>query len=663
MRAEWVQYKEECFYMKVITLRLLGCVGIASGMLAQGFGATPPDILSVEVDYDLGLLHIRGKNMVSGGAPTVWIADQPLVVHPQYLPTYVIAELPPGITVGTHELKIFKASNNSFDRFDLTLGAAGADGRGIVETEVSADGALLVRYSDGTEVNLGTIVGPQGSQGVPGPIGPVGPAGPPGAPGPKGDPGLPGKDGVNGQNGAPGRGIASADISPAGILSVLFTDGGSQEVGNVVGPAGQNGAPGKDGDDGRGIVSASISSEGILNLVYTDGGPIPVGNVVGPKGDTGNPGLAGKDGKDGDAGRGIVSASISPEGILNFVYTDGGPIPVGNVVGPAGPQGSPGVKGDKGEPGIQGPPGASPFSLNGSVAYYQSGSVAVGTANPTPGIEFEVAGDSRVTGNATVDGAISANSLSIAGNASASGTVSAGALSIAANSSVGGAGTLHIQANAGGLLHLNPWANDVYIGAGTETPGRLFAKGIVVVGTTALVTSDASVKFQVDGNGRFRGHVLANSFTLASDSRLKTSITPLIGGLEKVRKLHGVTYEWRQDVDPRWAGPASRREIGLIAQEVKKVVPELVREIGDGYLGVNYSAAVPLLVEAIKEQQVEVEAAAKEISELRSKNAALAAEVAELRKSRDKLDARLAAIETMLSGGVRPAVHRAASRQ
>ena len=70
-------------------------------------------------------------------------------------------------------------------------------------------------------------------------------------------------------------------------------------------------------------------------------------------------------------------------------------------------------------------------------------------------------------------------------------------------------------------------------------------------------------------------------------------------------QLNGVEYEMRTDEFPKnYFQPG--RQIGLLAQNVEKIVPEAVNE-KDGYKGVDYARLVPLLIEAIKELQKEVE--------------------------------------------------------
>jgi hypothetical protein len=97
--------------------------------------------------------------------------------------------------------------------------------------------------------------------------------------------------------------------------------------------------------------------------------------------------------------------------------------------------------------------------------------------------------------------------------------------------------------------------------------------------------------------------VYAKGVQLTSDARLKMDIAPLEHALDRVLALRGVSFRWR---DLPW-GPAN---IGLIAQEVEQVFPELVREDADGYRSVAYANLVAVLVESTKAQQVQIDALA-----------------------------------------------------
>jgi len=89
--------------------------------------------------------------------------------------------------------------------------------------------------------------------------------------------------------------------------------------------------------------------------------------------------------------------------------------------------------------------------------------------------------------------------------------------------------------------------------------------------------------------------VIADSFNCASDQRLKKNIVPIDGALEKLDHIRGVYHDWIAEDQPQ------DRQIGVIAQEVQAVYPELVREGGNGYLSVNYPKLTAVLLQSIKE--------------------------------------------------------------
>jgi len=88
----------------------------------------------------------------------------------------------------------------------------------------------------------------------------------------------------------------------------------------------------------------------------------------------------------------------------------------------------------------------------------------------------------------------------------------------------------------------------------------------------------------------------------SSDKRLKDNIKPIEGALDKVCKLGGYEFDWnaKQDV---YEG----HDIGVIAQEVEAVFPELVTDRDNGFKAVKYEKLVPALIEAIKELKAEIE--------------------------------------------------------
>ena len=103
-----------------------------------------------------------------------------------------------------------------------------------------------------------------------------------------------------------------------------------------------------------------------------------------------------------------------------------------------------------------------------------------------------------------------------------------------------------------------------------------------------------------NGSLRAEGDVTARRLTQSSDERLKKNISPIHNALDKVLDLKGVEYQYISDTD-------NLREVGLVAQQVEQVVPEVVREGTDGMKTVNYGALVGVLIEAVKELTQEVE--------------------------------------------------------
>ena len=92
----------------------------------------------------------------------------------------------------------------------------------------------------------------------------------------------------------------------------------------------------------------------------------------------------------------------------------------------------------------------------------------------------------------------------------------------------------------------------------------------------------------------------------SSDRRLKENIENIPNALEKVQQINGVSYSWKdKDVDGYFVRD---REVGVIAQEIEEVLPEIVATRENGYKAVRYERLVALLIEAIKEQQQQIEA-------------------------------------------------------
>jgi len=102
-----------------------------------------------------------------------------------------------------------------------------------------------------------------------------------------------------------------------------------------------------------------------------------------------------------------------------------------------------------------------------------------------------------------------------------------------------------------------------------------------------------------------------------SDKRLKDNIKPLDNAIDKVLKISGVEFDWNdtRDEDGKPLHSYEGHDVGVIAQEIEEVLPEVVTTRDNGYKAVKYEKIVPLLIEAIKEQQVQIDELKTKIGE------------------------------------------------
>ena len=173
--------------------------------------------------------------------------------------------------------------------------------------------------------------------------------------------------------------------------------------------------------------------------------------------------------------------------------------------------------------------------------------------------------------------------------------------------------------------------SDVSLGAIAARYSALFNK---ITGKEVTVapadTSVAPKETHVAAKGDLFGHWAYNGLSLAllhthSDSRLKKKIEsiPNSTSLTKVLQLNPVYYEWREDILPSAfvKNHKKGRQIGLIAQEIEDIIPEVVKEekiYDEKWKGVNYEKLTAVLIGAVKEQQEQIEELKTRITELES---------------------------------------------
>lgn len=110
------------------------------------------------------------------------------------------------------------------------------------------------------------------------------------------------------------------------------------------------------------------------------------------------------------------------------------------------------------------------------------------------------------------------------------------------------------------------------------------------------------------------GTVCSNDMFLMSDRRFKKQINPLKKNLSKLKRLEGVSYAFRTS-EFQGRNFEKGKQIGLIAQDVEKIFPELVITFEDGYKAVNYIGLIPVLIEGIKEQEQKIVALNKKLAD------------------------------------------------
>lgn len=132
-------------------------------------------------------------------------------------------------------------------------------------------------------------------------------------------------------------------------------------------------------------------------------------------------------------------------------------------------------------------------------------------------------------------------------------------------------------------------------------------------GNVGIGTTNPAQRLHVNGSVQASCGILT-----CSDARFKENVEPVRGALDKIEQLRGVTFDWKRTefADRQFA---EGRQVGFIAQETEKVLPQIVQRGSDGYLSIDYGRLAPVLVEALKEEATRVRALESENKELRQR--------------------------------------------
>ena len=262
---------------------------------------------------------------------------------------------------------------------------------------------------------------------------------------------------------------------------------------------------------------------------------------------------------------------------------------------------------------------------NTADAVYSGGNVGIGTTSP--GHKLHVVGN-VMFGNTDTTG----STLHLYGT-----TANAYSTLVTTN------GNLHIDAGAGSGAAGNGLYLNYYTGGQVHVGNSSKRANMLIYGTSG---SNCTI-----GNG-------TGATNCTSDIRLKDRITPVSGALDKISQLRGVTFHWKDE------SKSQDEKLGVIAQEVEKVFPQIVTNIEDADLGeakaVDMSGLVAPLIEAVKELNamfddlvLKVTGHGDRIDALEAENAALKArlDAIEVKQAENEvLRARLEALEQRMSG-------------
>ena len=158
------------------------------------------------------------------------------------------------------------------------------------------------------------------------------------------------------------------------------------------------------------------------------------------------------------------------------------------------------------------------------------------------------------------------------------------------------------------------WKKVIVSGSNASLNSVTVSAGLTVTGSFTTVSGNGLISGSlavgnVTASATF-GRIDASNDVVAfstSDIHFKENITPIDNALDKITKVNGYEFDWKQDEDLVKYHGFSGHDVGIIAQEIEEILPEVVTTRDSGYKAVKYEKIVPLLIQCIKELKQEID--------------------------------------------------------
>ena len=250
----------------------------------------------------------------------------------------------------------------------------------------------------------------------------------------------------------------------------------------------------------------------------------------------------------------------------------------------------------------------------------------VGIGTTAPQSKLQIAGNVAIGYSSGT--AAPTNGLAVSGNVGIGTTVSLNTLDLKGNFSLGSYAGAY-NAPIGGMI------TSGNVGVGNTSPSNMLEVigNADVMGYFGIGVSAPTVQLQVGSSGD--GSVaLANAWNTFSDIRLKRELEQIPNPLDKLLELHGYYYFWKQGAD-------QSLQVGVVAQEVEAVLPEVVHTGSDGIKTVDYPKLTALLIESTKELKALTDEAAARALKAEAEALQLRAETAQLKANSKAKDTQI----------------------